>query len=450
MFFIRSGHNMFSKEDLRKLVYPLIIEQFLIVTIGMVDSLMVSSVGEAAVSGVSIVDSINILLIGLFGALATGGAVISAQFLGHKQRENACMAAEQLLLVTLGLSVIIMVITLACNNLILELLYGKVAPDVMKNAQTFFNYSALSYPFIAIYNACAAIFRSMGNSRISMWISFIMNIVNTLGNIIFIMVLHLGVTGSALATLISRGFAAICLYSLLRNKNLPIHIGTIRSYHFQPIMIRKILRIGVPNGLENSVFQVGKILVQGMISGLGTSAITANAVGFAVSGFGVLPGSAMGIALITVVGQCMGACDFDAVKQYTRKLMKQTYLLVAMVNVIIVLLVPLIVKAYHLSDHTALLASQLLIYHCVLATLIWPLSFTLPSALRAANDVKFTMWISMISMWVWRIGLSYFLAITCKYGVLGVWIAMTIDWMFRSVCFVIRFHKGKYRTMAML
>ncbi|MDF2543605.1 MAG: putative rane protein [Herbinix sp.] len=441
---------MFSRKDLTKLIIPLILEQILLVTVGMADSMMVTGVSEAAVSGVSLVDSINYLLIGLFSALATGGAVISAQFLGHKENENASSAGEQLILSTFIISIVLMVVTLIGKNLVLSILYGNVDTDVMDNAKVYFFYSAISYPFIAIYNACAALFRSMSNSKISLFISFAMNLINIVGNAVLIYVFNMGVAGAAIATLISRIFAAFVLYFLLKNKDMPIHIRSIREFGYHKEIIKKILHIGIPNGLENSVFQIGKILVQGIIAGLGTSAITANAVAGNVAGLGVLPGSAIGLALITVVGQCIGAQDFDAVKKYTFKLMKLTYLIMAVLNVAIIFLIPLILKLYHLSDETSDIASGLMLYHCILASLIWPIAFALPNALRAANDVRFTMWVSMISMWVWRIAFSYVLALTLGLGVLGVWIAMTIDWLFRAVCFVARFMQAKYKTMSIL
>ncbi len=436
---------MFTRKDLIKLIIPLIIEQILAVTVGIADGMMVARVGEAAVSGVSLVDSINVLLIGLFGALATGGAVVSAQFLGHKEKHKACVAGEQLIASTLILSLFIMSLALMGRAAVLKLIFGHVEADVMANAVTYFYFSALSYPFIAIYNACAALFRSMGNSRTSMVASIIMNAINIVGNTILIFGFGMGVAGAAIATLISRIFAASMMFLLLLNKQRPIHIEAIRSFRPDMTMIRRILKIGIPNGLENSVFQIGKIMVQGLIAGLGTSAITANAIASTVGGLGVLPGSAIGLALITVVGQCAGAGDYTAVKHYTRKLLKLTYMIMSVLNVIIIFLIPLILQLYGVSEETSAIATRLLIYHCILASLIWPSSFTLPNALRAVNDVKFTMWTSMVSMWVWRIGFSYVLVRSFHMGVLGVWIAMTIDWLFRSICFLTRFRKESYR-----
>jgi putative MATE family efflux protein len=399
---------------------------------------------------VSLVDSINALLIGLFGALATGGAVVSAQFLGHQDKKSACTAGEQLIAAVFALSVLLMLVALIFGKFLLVLLFGQVDADVMGNARTYLFYSALSFPFIALYNACAALFRSMGNSKVSMQISLFMNIIHITVNAIFIFGLGLGVAGAALSTLISRTFAAVMLLILLRNKELPIHLELFHNFHINITIIKKILGIGVPNGLESSVFHIGKILVQGITAGLGTSAITANAIAGTIGSVGILPGSSMGLALITVVGQCMGACDFDGVKHYTYKLMKLTYKVMAVWNMIILAMIPLILKMYHLSSETADIATQLFIYHGILASLIWPLAFTLPNALRATNDVKYTMWVSMVSMWVLRIGSSYILAITLNMGVLGIWIAMTIDWMFRSIFFVSRFLKEKYRGRAVI
>jgi putative MATE family efflux protein len=444
------GDIMFTHTDLRKLIIPLIIEQMLIVTVGLADSMMVSRVGQAAISGVSLVDSINILLIGLFAALATGGAVISSQFLGQKDNKAAGSAGEQLILAIVILSFFAMVIALFCGKGVISLLFGEVDADVMQNARTYLFYSALSFPFIALYNAGAALFRSMGNSKISMIISLIMNIIHITMNAIFIFGIGLGVEGAALSTLISRTFAAVTLLILLKNKKLPIHIQISRCFHMNLTMVKRILRIGVPNGLENSVFQIGKILVQGITAGLGTTAITANAISGSIANVQILPGAAMGLALITVVGRCVGACDYEGVKSYTFKIMKLTYIILAGWNLILLFMIPLILRIYHLPGETARMATQLMIYHGILASLIWALSFTLPNALRAANDVKFTMWISMLSMWIWRIAASYLLAITFHMGVFGIWVAMTIDWVFRSICFVIRFLKEKYREQSVV
>ncbi len=447
---IYRGDGMFSKKDLIKLIIPLIIEQLLAVTVGIADSMMVARVGEEAVSGVSLVDTLNVLLIGLFGAMATGGAVVSAQYLGQKNEKSACQAGEQLVAAILALSLILMAVALLFGNSVLTLLFGHVSSDVMGTARIYLIYTALSFPFLAIYNACAALFRSMGNSKVSMTIALIINLLNIVGNAILIFGYDMGVAGAAISTLVSRIVAAITMYVLLKNKRYSIHLEALRTFRVNLNMIKRILRIGIPNGLENSVFQIGKILVQGIVAGLGTSAITANAVVGTVGGLGVLPSSAIGLALITVVGRCIGAREYEAAKKYTFRLIRLAYICMAIVNIALIFSVPLILKLYGLTEQTAKIASELIIYHSIVATLLWPLSFTLPNALRAANDAKFTMWISMISMWVWRIGFSYVLVMLFDLGVMGIWIAVTIDWVCRSIFFVIRFMKGKYRSRAII
>lgn len=435
---------MFSNKDLRKLIIPLIIEQILAVAVGMADTVMVSRVGESAISGVSLVDAIAILLIGLFSAMATGGSVVAAQYLGGKNTEKANESAKQLLLSISVLSILLTIISVIGNRTILSLIYGDLAVDVMKNASVYFYITALSYPFLAIYNGCAALFRVMGNSKTSMKISIIMNSINIVGNALCIFVLKMGVKGVAIPTLISRIVAALIMLVLIRNSKNSLFIRNFRKIKFNKPMIKKILSIGIPNGLENSVFHIGKILVQGIVASFGTTAITANAVANNISAVAVIPGSAIGLAMITVVGRCIGARKLDEAKSYTKKMMNLTYVIFVLLNIAIILLIDSILGIYNLSQETNLLASQLSTVYCIVCLILWPASFTLPNALRAANDVRFTMGISMLSMWLFRIVLSYVFAFYFNLGVLGVWIAMFVDWLFRSICFIIRFATGKW------
>ncbi len=439
---------MFSKSDLKKLIIPLVIEQFLAVTVGMADTMMISRCGEAAISGIALVDAINILVIGLFSALATGGAVVAAQFIGHKEPGKACQAADQLFLAIAGVSTIFMGVALILNHQILSLIYGGIEADVMRNARIYFYITAASFPFIALYNAGAALFRAMGNSKVSMKVSLWMNIINVVGNGILIWGLHMEVAGAGIATLVSRVMAAVMVMMLLRNKEHIIHIKGSLKVRYEPKMVARILRIGIPNGLENSIFQLGKILVVGLIATYGEVGIAANSVANTISSFAVIPGSAIGLAMITVVGQCVGAMDLKQVKHYTKRLLMITYIALFALNVAVLLLLEPICALYHLSDATAQLARELTIYHSICCMVIWPASFTLPNALRAANDVKFTMIVSISSMWIWRIAFSYVLAKACGLGVLGVWIAMTIDWAFRAICFMTRFLKGGWMKHA--
>ncbi len=435
---------MFSRKQLTRLIIPLVIEQVLAVTIGMADTMMVASVGEAAVSGISLVDSINILLINVFSALATGGAVVASQYLGRREENNARIAAKQLVYATLALSAGIMILSLVTRNGLLRLIFGQISDDVMQNAQIYFLLSALSYPFLAVYNSGAALFRSMGNSKISMYTSALMNLVNVVGNAILIFGAHMGVAGAATATLVSRILGAVIMMLLLRNRELPIYIERMFHPEIHMGMIKNILRIGVPNGLENGMFQVGKILVQGLIATFGTAAIAANAVANNLACMAIIPGSAIGLAMITVVGQCVGANDFEQAKRYTVRLTGLTYLCMAALNLLILISSTFLIGIYQLSPETSRMAIELIVFHCFACAVIWPAAFTIPNGLRAANDVRFTMLTSIFSMWIFRIGFSYILGQWLNMGVLGVWVAMSIDWVFRAILFVVRLYRGKW------
>lgn len=437
---------LFSKKDLTRLIIPLLIEQILAVTIGMADTMMVASVGEAAVSGVSLVDTINVLLINIFSALATGGAVIASQYLGRNDEAKACDAAKQLVYAVTAVSAFIMIVALLWRTPILHTVFGSIEADVMENAKIYFLFSVVSYPFLAIYNAGAALYRAMGNSKVSMLTSLLMNGLNIVGNAILIFIFQMGVAGAAIATLISRIIGAILMLVLICNQEKPIHITSLLRFRLDFSLIKNILRIGVPNGLENGMFQFGKILTQSLIASFGTIAIAANAVGNNLASMQCLPGTAIGLAMITVVGRCIGAGDKAQAKMYAKKLMFLTHAFILFVVLLTLLLAKPLIGLYGLSGETSQIAYQLILYHSICCVLIWPSSFTLPNCFRAASDVRYPMIISIISMWTFRIGLSYVLGGWLNLGVLGVWIAMTSDWLFRAVFFVIRFFRGKWTT----
>lgn len=441
---------MFSNKALRALILPLIVEQALAVTIGAADTVMVSSVGEAAVSGISLVDTINILLINIFTALATGGAVVSSQFLGKQDLERARRAAKQLIVAITALALIITVISLAFRPHILRLVFGQIEDDVMENAKTYFLLTALSYPFLALYNGGAALFRSMGNSKISMLTSLVMNIVNICGNAILIFIFNMGVAGAGTATLASRIIGAAIMMFLISRPSPSIYIDSFLRLGFDPGMIKNILRIGVPNGLESGVFQIGKVLVQSLVATFGTSAIAANAVANNIASMEVIPGVAIGNAMITVVGQCVGAKQFDEAKKLTWRLMRYAVASIGILNIFILLLREPIAGFYNLSPETQELAILLFCYHGICGIFIWPFSFALPNALRGASDVKYTMVVSIVSIFLCRIASSYLLALTFGLGLFGVWIGMTIDWVFRSIFFIARFRSGAWQNKSRL
>lgn len=443
----RRDNRMFSNRALAVLIAPLIVEQVLAITVGMVDTMMVSSAGEAATSGVSLVDMINNLMINVFAAVSTGGAVVASQYLGHKDEKKSCESALQLLLVTGLISVGIAALTIIFRREILELLYHGVEEDVMRNALVYFWLSALSYPFLAVYNSCAALFRSMENSKISMKVSILMNLMNACGNAFFIFVMKWGVAGAALASLISRMTACLILCFRLTDRSLPIHIGD-EPFSWNGGMIRRILHIGIPGGIENSIFQLGRVLVVSIIATFGTVQIAANAVANNLDGMGILPGQAMNLAMITVIGQCVGAGDYEQVRYYAKKMLKITYVLLGSCCVLIIATMPLTMRLYALSQEALSLAAILVTIHDGSAILLWPISFTLSNVLRASNDVRYPMVVSITSMILFRVFLSYVIGVRLGMGAIGVWIAMVIDWIARSICFVLRYRSGVWRRTA--
>ncbi len=437
---------LFSKKELGLIIFPLLIEQILAVTVGMFDGMMVSIAGEAAVSGVSLVDSINILLGNIFAALATGGAVVCSQFLGRKDLFAARTAAKQLIYTSFAISVLIMAFALIFRTAILRLIFGKISADVMANAKVYFLFTSLSYPFTALYNCGAAIFRSMGNSKISMKASLIMNAINITGNAILIFGFSLGAAGAAIATLFSRMVGAGIMLFLLKNKNNDIHIEKLFGFRPNYSMIKSILTIGIPSGMENGMFQFGKLLTQSLISTLGTAAIAANAVSNTLASFEYAAGGAFSLTLITVVGRCVGAGEEEQAKYYSKKLTAMAYIVMISVCTLLSVFAKPIIGVYDLSAESSELTLKLVLLHNTVAAFIWPIAFALPNAFRAANDVAYPMFISVFSMWMFRVGFSYLFVLAFEMGVLGVWCAMFTDWVFRCTLFIIRFFSGKWLT----
>lgn len=441
--------KLFSKEDLKKLIIPLLFEQALAITVGMADTVMISSVGEAAVSGVSLVDMFNNLIISILSALATGGAVVTSQFIGAGRQKEACRSAKQLIYTAALITILISAVVLICNHGIISLFFGRIEEDVFQNAVIYLVISAISFPFLAVYNACAALFRSMGNSKITLKVSVFMNIINIVGNAICIYGLHMGVAGVALPSLVSRAVAGIVMYVLLKNPGNIIYL-TKERFRFEWDIIRRILYIGIPSGIENGIFQLGRVLVVSIIAGFGTVQIAANGVANSLDSMGCIVGQAMSLAMISVIGRCVGAGDLEQVRYYTKKLLMQTYLYTAVVNSIILLSLPWTLKIYGLSEETTRLSYILVMIHDGMAIFLWPASFVLPNMLRACNDVKYTMIVAIFSMFVFRIGFSFLFGVQLGHGAIGVWAAMIVDWVFRVICFVGRYLGGRWKKMAKL
>lgn len=441
----KSEHPVFTGAEIRRLIWPLLLEQVLVMLVGLADTVMVSQVGETAVSGVSLVDMINQLIFSVLSALATGGAVIASQYIGKKRRDKACETANQLLYAALLIGVVIMAVCIGLRGPMLRLFFGSIEPEVMEAALIYLVVSAVSYPFLAMYNAGAALFRSMGKSRVTLWVSLFMNVVNIVFNGVFIFGFQLGALGAGLGSLIARASAALLVNGLLLKSRHEVHYVKPAGPWIRPAELKKIFYIGIPSGLEGGVFQLGRILVVSIIATFGTTQIAANAVANNFDGIGVIPGNALMLAMITVVGQCVGAGEYQQAEYYTKKLMLVAIGAFLVWDSLILLTLPWTIQVYNLSADTLALARLLVTIHNACAIVLWPFSFVLPNALRAANDVKYPMAVSMFSMIMFRVLFSVILGQYFGMGAVGVWIAMLLDWSFRGTLFVLRFHGRRWQ-----
>ena len=436
--------HIFSNRKLLLLLIPIIAEQFLNSLMGMADSMMVSNVGSAALSGVSLVDSINNLVVQAFAAMATGGVIICSTYVGQKDMKRANEAATQVLLVSGGLSLFIMIVCLLFRAQLLTFIFGKIEADVMRAAGIYFLLSILSYPGIALSAAGGAIFRAQSNTRLPMNVAIVSNILNVAGNALFIFGFKMGVLGAALATLLSRLFSAIVLLALLRRKDQEI---TISEYHkIRPDFgkIKRILGMGIPNGIENSMFQFGKLAIQSSVSILGTTAIAAQAMTNIFENVNGVAGCGVGIGLMTVVGQCLGAGRKDEAIYYTKKMIGWGYIAILSSCLFTYAIARPVVYLAGMEKESAALCIFMLGWITIVKPILWSPSFITAYGMRAAGDVKFSMLVATLTMWLCRVTLSTFLIRVVGMGPMGVWIGMFSDWGIRGIIFTIRFLHGKW------
>ena len=438
------GNLLFPRRALWMLLIPLIIEQMLNSLMGMVDTLMVSRVGAEAISAVSLVDSINNLVLQVFAAMAAGAAIICSQYLGRKDEKGCNDAAKQIVLTVVVISSVIMIIGVGFRKPLLHLIFGSVEEAVMTNAQMYFLITALSYPFIALFQAGAAFYRACGNSKFTMKTALIANVANIVGNTLFISVLQMGAAGAAVSTLISRALCAFVVFYALRKPGYAIQLKNYFSIRPDLNLIVKILAIGVPSGIENGMFQFGKLAIQSTVSSLGTAAIAAQAMTIIFENVNGMAAVGIGIGLMTVVGQSIGAGRQEEAKYYIVKL--AGYAEVAMIISCILVYIaarPVTVLA-GMSEESTALCMQMILAITIVKPLLWVPSFTPPNGLRAAGDVRFSMITATLTMWLCRVALSIFLMRVVKTGPIGVWYGMFADWGVRGVIFTIRFVRGKW------
>jgi putative MATE family efflux protein len=431
---------VFSNKDLKKLLIPLIIEQVLGAFMGTADTMMVSAIGAASISGVSLVNTIDTLMVYLFSALATGGTIVCAQYLGARDRDGANNGARQVYLSTFALSMVIMILCLAFRLPMLRLLFGAVDADVMAAAQTYFLITALSYPFIALYNAGAALYRATGNSKLPMRVAFATNLLNVAGNAVLMFGLHMGVAGAAISTLASRMLGAVIILTMQQRPGQELTVGNYLKIRPDWAVIGLVLKIGIPTGLENSLFQVGKLAVQSTVSTLGTTAIAAQAMTIVLEAFTSQPSMAVGLALTTVAGQCIGAGRPDEARRYTKKLTIWSWCILVGISIVILAATKPITILGGMTAESAALCWQMMLVITFIKPLVWTQAFTVPNGMRAAGDVTFVMLVSVCSMWVFRVGVCVTLCRHFGFGPMGVC----------GCVFLYRFHSGKWVHAALI
>lgn len=435
---------MFSNRALKEMIVPLFFEQLLVMLVGIADTFVVSFVGEAAVSGVSLVNMFNTIFIYLFTALASGGAVIISQYIGCEDQKNTVKSSSQLLMFSTVFSTIIAVITLIFNRPLLTLLFGKVENSVMEACVTYLRISAYSYPALAIYNAGAALYRSIGKTSTTMYISLISNVINVVGNLIGVFVLDAGVAGVAYPSLIARTFSAVAITVLCFSKSRFAHYSKEWILKWDGPMLKRILNIAIPNGIENGIFQLVKVALSSVVALFGTYQIAANGIAQSIWSLAALIGSAMGPVFITVIGQCMGANQVKEAEYYFYKMMKLTLVLSIIWNVLVFIITPIFMQFYQVSEETRQLVIILVFIHNVFNTVAFPFSGPLSNGLRAAGDVKYTMVVSIASTVLGRLIFSLIFAIGLNLGVIGIALAMCLDWSMRGIIFYIRFRSKKW------
>ena len=442
---------MFTNQDLKKLIIPLFLEQLLVALVGIADVFVIGFVGEAAVSGVSLVNAFNMIFINLFTALASGGAVVISQYIGKKDKEQAGAAASQLLTASVLLSVVISVVVLVANEQLMRLMFGKVEDDVMAACVEYMRITAYSFPALAVYNAGAAMCRSVGRADVSMYISAIANAVNVVGNIIGVFVLHAGVAGVAYPSLIARAISAVAVtwYCFMHRKT-PVRYTLSGIFAWHGSLLKKVLGIAVPNGVENGVHQLVKVALSSMVAQFGTYQIAATGVSQSIWSLAALMGMAMAPVYTTVIGQCMGAGDTEEANHYFKKLNKLTFILSLAWNTAVFAMTPLLLKFFAISDEAKHLELIMVLINNAINAFAYTYAGPLGSGLRAAGDVKFTMTVSVVLTVAARLFFSALFGLWLNMGAVGVAIGTSMDLLFRGAIFFVRYKNQKWTKFKLI
>lgn len=447
---IPEERKRFSNIELKNLIFPIIVEQFLALLVGIADTLMVSHVGEAAVSSVSLVNQLNNVFIMVFSALASGGAVVASQYIGSNEREKGTQAASQLVMITGMSSIVTTVLLLMFGRQVFGLLFGRVEEAVLESGLIYLRISAYSFPFLAVYNACAGLFRSMGKTKVIMEVSIIMNIINVAGNAVGVFALHAGVAGVAYPSLVSRIFASVVMMFLAVDRNNQIKVEISQIFTWKPQMVLRIFHIAIPNSVESGLFQIAKVALSSIIATFGTVQIAAYGVAQSFWSMAALFCMAMGPAFITVIGQYMGAGDTEGAEYYMRKLLRLTYLGGFLWNLLFFLIMPFVLKLYSLSGGAVRLVVILGILHNTFNALFCPVAFSVANGMRAAGDVHFTMYASIFATVVCRTALSVLFGVHFGLGVIGITMAMVCDWAVKAFLMLLRWRSGRWKEFKVI
>ncbi len=440
------GKTDFTQKEIMHLMIPLLLEQLLSLSVGLADSMMVSFVGEHAISAVSLVDAIINLLLYIFVGMASGGAATVGQYMGKGEAKKAVSAGEQLIGLLVVTSLVITALLVLFEDLVLQALFGKINPEIMEQTHAYYFIVIFSVPAIAMFNGGAALFRMMSRADVSLKASMTMNLINVAGNALMIFGMGMGIVGVAIPTLLSRCVAAVILLVLFYTGRYPMRFTGFRMFQWDRPILKNIIYISIPNGLEECMFHLGRLSLFSFISALGTASVVANAVGNTLSGFQVFPGRAADMSLATITSQCVGAKAYDKIHYYVKKVTAMGYLIIFACNVVMFLLFPFILRIYGLPADAERLTGIIFTLHGTAGIFLWGLAFMLPGALRAAGDARFTMIGSMGCMWLCRVLGSYFIGIVLGYGVVGIWFAQCVlDWAVRLLLFTFRYRSGKWK-----
>lgn len=438
--------ELFNNKELRNMIIPLFLEQLLVVLVGIADTFVVSFVSEAAVSGVSLVNAFNTIFIFLFTALASGGAVVVSQYLGKKDAENASRSISQLLMISTLFSIIMMIAVLIGNRWLLHALFGSVEADVMEACVTYLRISAYSYPALAIYNAGTSMYRSVGKTKVTMYISIAANLINVIGNCIGVFCLKAGVAGVAWPSLIARIFSAVMITILCFKSTYGVQYYRKWIVDWDRKRIKMILAIAVPNAVESGIFQFVKVALSSVVALFGTCQIAANGIAQSLWSMSALVCVTMGPVFITVIGQCMGAGRIERAEYFFTKLLKITVCFAVLWNLLIVIITPAIMQLYQVSEETRRLTILLVLIHNLFNSFAFPFADPLGKGLRAAGDIKFTTIVSIFTTVAIRLLFSALFAMVLQLGVLGIAWAMCLDWTVRGIIFWIRLRRGKWKS----